>query len=79
MPGTYWCLLVHTGQELPGLPDYPKVRFGRRAPAPLQQLVPEAGPEALDLLRRFLRYPSGRRIRAPQVGTQWGRGGTQRS
>uniref|UniRef100_A0A8C3JMC4 Uncharacterized protein n=1 Tax=Calidris pygmaea TaxID=425635 RepID=A0A8C3JMC4_9CHAR len=46
------------------------------APAPLEQLVPEAAPEALDLLRRFLRYPSGQRIRAHQVGTPKHGGGT---
>ncbi|XP_068280777.1 cyclin-dependent kinase 20 isoform X2 [Nyctibius grandis] len=53
--------------ELADLPDYPKVRFRRHPPAPLEQLVPEAPPAALDLLRRFLRYPPGRRLRAHQA------------
>ncbi|XP_074990894.1 cyclin-dependent kinase 20 isoform X1 [Calonectris borealis] len=53
--------------ELAELPDYPKIRFRRQAPAPLEQLVPEAGPLARDLLRRFLRYPSRQRLRAHQA------------
>ncbi|XP_069634116.1 cyclin-dependent kinase 20 isoform X2 [Haliaeetus albicilla] len=53
--------------ELSELPDYPKIRFRRQDPAPLEQLVPEAEPAARDLLRRFLRYPSRQRIRAHQA------------
>ncbi|KAM9250285.1 cyclin-dependent kinase 20 isoform 4-T4 [Cariama cristata] len=52
--------------ELSELPDYPKIRFRRQDPAPLELLVPEADPDALDLLRRFLRYPSRQRLRAHQ-------------
>lgn len=64
--GANWDVLVP--QELSELPDYPKIRFRRQDPAPLEQLVPEAKPAARDLLRRFLRYPSRQRIRAHQVG-----------
>ncbi|XP_068009087.1 cyclin-dependent kinase 20 [Melanerpes formicivorus] len=53
--------------ELSALPDYPKIRFRRQPPAPLQLLVPGAGPEALDLLRRFLRYRSAQRLPACQA------------
>ncbi|XP_074787178.1 cyclin-dependent kinase 20-like [Athene noctua] len=53
--------------ELLALPDYPKIRFRRQRGAPLRELVPEAPPDALDLLRRFLRYPARMRIRAHQA------------
>ncbi|XP_065715673.2 cyclin-dependent kinase 20 isoform X1 [Patagioenas fasciata] len=53
--------------ELPTLPDYPKIRFGRRAAAPLEQLVPEAGAAARDLLGQFLRFNPRQRPRAPQA------------
>ncbi|XP_033927636.1 LOW QUALITY PROTEIN: cyclin-dependent kinase 20 [Melopsittacus undulatus] len=53
--------------ELRALPDYRKVRFARCAPAPLERLVPGAGPEARDLLRRLLRMRPARRPRAEQA------------
>ncbi|XP_057288302.1 cyclin-dependent kinase 20 [Pezoporus wallicus] len=53
--------------ELRALPDYPKLRFARWAPAPLERLVPGAGPLARDLLRRLLRMRPARRPRADQA------------
>uniref|UniRef100_A0A8V5GQR6 Cyclin-dependent kinase 20 n=1 Tax=Melopsittacus undulatus TaxID=13146 RepID=A0A8V5GQR6_MELUD len=61
--------------ELRALPDYRKVRFARCAPAPLERLVPGAGPEARDLLRRLLRMRPARRPRAEQVRAHVGGGG----
>lgn len=53
--------------ELAQLPDYPKIWFRAQDPAPLEELVPDAPPAAVSLLRRFLVYPSGQRIRAHQA------------
>ncbi|XP_027563592.1 cyclin-dependent kinase 20-like, partial [Neopelma chrysocephalum] len=65
--GPYWFLLVSPPQELADLPDYPKLRFRPRAPAPLELLVPGAEPPALDLLGGLLSYPARLRPRAHQA------------
>lgn len=53
--------------ELAQLPDYPKISFRAREPPPLEELVPDAPPTAVDLLGRFLVYPSRQRIRAHEA------------
>uniref|UniRef100_A0A4W3GDE2 cyclin-dependent kinase n=1 Tax=Callorhinchus milii TaxID=7868 RepID=A0A4W3GDE2_CALMI len=55
--------------EITELPDYNKITFKENPPIPLRHIVPDAAPEAVDLLQRFLVYPSARRIRAAQVIT----------
>ncbi|BFZ17989.1 hypothetical protein BsWGS_21028 [Bradybaena similaris] len=46
------------------LPDFHKISFTNKAPIPLEEVVPEASMEALDLLKHFLVYPSKARISA---------------
>ncbi|XP_071960531.1 cyclin-dependent kinase 20-like [Antedon mediterranea] len=58
-----------TEETWPGmkdLPDYNKITFPENAPIPLEEIVPDASPEALDLLKRFLVYPSKQRISAAE-------------
>jgi hypothetical protein len=54
-------------QEITELPDYNKISFKERAPIPLEEVLPDASPQALDLLGQFLLYPSRQRIAASQV------------
>ncbi|XP_070558449.1 cyclin-dependent kinase 20-like isoform X1 [Ptychodera flava] len=49
------------------LPDYKKITFPENPPIPLEQIVPDAPPEALDLLKKFLVYPSKQRISAAEA------------
>ncbi|XP_030828515.1 cyclin-dependent kinase 20-like [Strongylocentrotus purpuratus] len=49
------------------LPDYNKITFPENPPIPLEQIVPDASPEALDLLKKFLVYPSRQRISASEA------------
>ncbi|XP_002741922.1 cyclin-dependent kinase 20-like [Saccoglossus kowalevskii] len=49
------------------LPDYKKISFPENPPIPLEQIVPDASPEALDLLKKFLVYPSKKRISAAEA------------
>ena len=49
------------------LPDYNKITFPENPPIPLEEVVPDASPEALDLLKKFLVYPSKQRISANEV------------
>ena len=49
------------------LPDYNKITFDYFPPVPLADLVPEASPEALDLISQFLVYNSAKRLPASQV------------
>lgn len=37
---------------------------------PLEEVLPDASPQALDLLGRFLLYPPRQRIAASQVGRE---------
>lgn len=46
------------------LPDYNKITFPDNPPIPLEEMVPDASPEAQDLLKKFLLYPSKERIAA---------------
>ncbi|XP_059805631.1 cyclin-dependent kinase 20 isoform X1 [Hypanus sabinus] len=52
--------------EITELPDYNKITFKENPPIPLEQIVPDTSPEALDLLKRFLVYPSKQRISAAE-------------
>ncbi|XP_078391240.1 cyclin-dependent kinase 20-like [Cetorhinus maximus] len=54
-------------QEITELPDYNKITFKENPPIPLEQVVPDASPEAVDLLKRFLIYPSKQRISAAEA------------
>jgi len=51
------------------LPDYNKITFPENQPVPFEEILPDASPMALDLLRRFLVYPSKQRIPAKEVRT----------
>lgn len=55
-------------QEIMELPDYNKISFKEQAPVPLGEVLPDASPQALDLLGQFLLYPPRQRISASQVG-----------
>ncbi|XP_043535269.1 cyclin-dependent kinase 20 [Chiloscyllium plagiosum] len=54
-------------QEITELPDYNKITFKENPPIPLEHVVPDASPEAVDLLKRFLVYPSKQRISAAEA------------
>lgn len=49
------------------LPDYNKITFKENPAIPLEEIVPDTCPQAVDLLYRFLVYPSRRRCSATQV------------
>ncbi|XP_022098738.1 cyclin-dependent kinase 20-like [Acanthaster planci] len=49
------------------LPDYNKITFPENPPIPFEEVVPDASPEALDLLKKFLVYPSKQRISAAEA------------
>ncbi|XP_034502959.1 cyclin-dependent kinase 20 isoform X2 [Ailuropoda melanoleuca] len=53
--------------EITELPDYNKISFKEQAPVPLEEVLPDASPQALDLLGQFLLYPPRQRISASQV------------
>lgn len=53
--------------EITELPDYNKISFEEQAPVPLGEVLPDASPQALDLLGRFLLYPPRQRIAASQA------------
>nr|XP_005904143.1 PREDICTED: cyclin-dependent kinase 20 isoform X3 [Bos mutus] len=53
--------------EITELPDYNKISFKEQAPVPLEEVLPDASPQALDLLGRFLLYPPQQRISASQL------------
>ncbi|XP_068409098.1 cyclin-dependent kinase 20-like [Eschrichtius robustus] len=55
--------IVH--REIKDLPDY-KTSFKEQAPVPLEEVLPDASPQALDLLGHFLLYPPRQRIAASQ-------------
>uniref|UniRef100_A0AAA9SGI9 Cyclin-dependent kinase 20 n=1 Tax=Bos taurus TaxID=9913 RepID=A0AAA9SGI9_BOVIN len=57
--------IVH--REITELPDYNKISFKEQAPVPLEEVLPDASPQALDLLGRFLLYPPQQRISASQA------------
>lgn len=49
------------------LPDFGKIEFTKSTPVPLEELCPDAPDVALELLKKFLVYPSERRIAATKV------------
>ncbi|XP_035676729.1 cyclin-dependent kinase 20-like [Branchiostoma floridae] len=49
------------------LPDYNKITFPENPPIPLEVVVPDASPQAIDLLKRFLVYPSSQRVSAKEA------------
>ncbi|XP_069503577.1 cyclin-dependent kinase 20 isoform X2 [Ambystoma mexicanum] len=53
--------------EITDLPDYNKISFKENPPIPLEKIVPDASPHALELLKRFLVYPSKQRISAAEA------------
>ncbi|XP_048475884.1 cyclin-dependent kinase 20-like [Rhincodon typus] len=53
--------------EIKELPDYNKITFKENPPIPLEHVVPDASTEAVDLLKRFLVYPSKQRISAAEA------------
>lgn len=61
-------LFLLWAQEITELPDYNKISFKEQAPVPLEEVLPDASPQALDLLGQFLLYPPRQRIAASQVG-----------
>lgn len=62
-------------QEIVELPDYNKITFKENPAIPLEEIVPDTSPQAVDLLYKFLVYPSKQRCSARQVGTRkWSEG-----
>ncbi|XP_078003960.1 cyclin-dependent kinase 20 isoform X1 [Phascolarctos cinereus] len=55
--------------EITELPDYNKISFKEQLPLPLDEVLPDASPQALRLLSSFLIYPPRHRIPADQGGT----------
>ena len=49
------------------LPDFHKISFSPCQPIPLEEIFSDASPDALDLLKCFLVYPSKKRISAKDV------------
>jgi len=59
-----------TEETWPGmteLPDYNKITFPENPPIPFEEIMPDASPEAIDLVRQFLVYPSKKRISAKKA------------
>ncbi|KAJ3090836.1 Cyclin-dependent kinase 20, partial [Quaeritorhiza haematococci] len=55
-----------TWPELESLPDYNKIQFPTMPPVPFEDVCPDASQEAVDLLNKFLVYPSKKRISAKE-------------
>eukprot|EP00842_Homolaphlyctis_polyrhiza_P004457 jgi/Hompol1/5011/HPOL_000673-RA len=53
--------------DLESLPDYGKIQFPVMPPVPLEKLCPDASTEAVQLLKKFLVYPSLQRISASEA------------
>ncbi|XP_028307998.1 cyclin-dependent kinase 20-like isoform X2 [Gouania willdenowi] len=49
------------------LPDYNKISFKENPAIPLEEIVPDSSPQAVDLLYKFLVYPSNQRCSARQA------------
>nr|KAJ3419818.1 Cyclin-dependent kinase 20 [Polyrhizophydium stewartii] len=56
-----------TWPDLESLPDYGKIQFQALPPVQLEKLCPDASPEAVRLLKRFLVYTSHQRIPAHEA------------
>jgi len=52
---------------MPSLPDYNKITFDHCSPIPLEEIVPEGSPEAIDLISQFLLYNANDRIPASKA------------
>ncbi|XP_054513747.1 cyclin-dependent kinase 20 isoform X7 [Pan troglodytes] len=57
--------------ELTELPDYNKISFKEQVPMPLEEVLPDVSPQALDLLGQFLLYPPRQRIAASKMSYAW--------
>ncbi|XP_034940337.1 cyclin-dependent kinase 20-like isoform X2 [Chelonus insularis] len=53
--------------ELQSLPDYNKITFPYQKNVPWEQIIPDACPEALDIIRRTLLYNSSVRLTADEI------------
>ncbi|KAJ3232500.1 Cyclin-dependent kinase 20 [Chytriomyces hyalinus] len=53
--------------EMDTLPDYNKIQFPHHASVPFEKICPDASPNAIALLKRFLVYPSDKRIHASEA------------
>uniref|UniRef100_A0A4X2KN93 Cyclin-dependent kinase 20 n=1 Tax=Vombatus ursinus TaxID=29139 RepID=A0A4X2KN93_VOMUR len=53
--------------EITELPDYNKISFKEQLPLPLDEVLPDASPQELQLLSSFLIYRPRRRIQADQA------------
>ncbi|KAG8003063.1 Cyclin-dependent kinase 20 [Nibea albiflora] len=53
--------------EIVELPDYNKITFKENPAIPLEEIVPDTSPQAVDLLYKFLVYPSKQRCSARQL------------
>jgi cell cycle related kinase len=49
---------------LEDLPDYNKIQFPAMPQVPLEKVCPDATQDAINLLEKFLVYPSGKRVSA---------------
>ncbi|XP_028979697.1 cyclin-dependent kinase 20 isoform X2 [Esox lucius] len=56
-----------TWPEITELPDYNKIKFKENPAIPLEEIVPDTSPQAVNLLKKFLVYPSKQRISAKQA------------
>ncbi|KAF4521550.1 hypothetical protein B566_EDAN001270 [Ephemera danica] len=57
-------------KDWPGLtklPDYNKITFPHTPGIPFEQIIPDAHPQALDLVRNFLAYNPDKRIQAKEA------------
>lgn len=54
-------------KEIESLPDYHKISFPTTEAVPLNTVIPCASTDALELLEKFLVYPSKMRIQASEV------------
>ncbi|KAI4800500.1 hypothetical protein KUCAC02_009642 [Chaenocephalus aceratus] len=54
--------------EIVELPDYNKITFKENPAIPLEEIVPDTSPQAVDLLNKFLVYPSKQRCSARKRG-----------
>ncbi|XP_040026028.1 cyclin-dependent kinase 20 isoform X7 [Gasterosteus aculeatus] len=63
----FFTFVVYITNEIVELPDYNKITFKENPAIPLEQIVPDSSPQAVDLLYNFLVYPSYRRCSARQA------------
>ncbi|XP_063585943.1 cyclin-dependent kinase 20-like [Penaeus indicus] len=56
-----------TWPGLSELPDYKKITFPESKAVPLEQVLPDASPDAMDLIKKFLIYSTDKRISAKKA------------